>query len=428
MIYKIPYGDSTLSIDLPQEQVIYCALPNSPQTAPEPEGLTRAAFENPIGTPRLEDMLRAGMKVAILVDDATRPTPKRFLLPYVLERLKQAGIPDSDVKLVVCLGTHRPLTQGELVSSLGQEMLDRFKVVNHDYSDQSGYVSLGMTDSQIPVEILKEVAQCDFKIAIGNIVPHISAGWGGGAKMVQPGVCSEATTACTHIIACTKQNVLEVCANAENLCRHEIEKIAGMVGLDFIVNTVLDERNRILGVFCGHYIKAHRAGADFAGQVFCPKVPARADIVIASANPAQIDFWQGCKPYIYALYGLKPGGTLIFVIRAEEGLCGNAISHEETIKRFCRLPLEDVLEALESGEIEDLIGADTPIFLAQLREHGRVIVVSEGMTRQDAWYLCFDYAESLSQAVAEALERHGSRATIGIIPYAGETIVRPDKK
>jgi len=36
---------------------------------------------------------------------------------------------------------------------------------------------------------------------VGDIVPHSDAGYSGGSKIVQPGVCGFATTAATHIAA-----------------------------------------------------------------------------------------------------------------------------------------------------------------------------------------------------------------------------------
>ncbi len=270
----------------------------------------------------------------------------------------------------------------------------------------------------------RQVYESDFVVAMGNIVPHIAAGWGGGAKMIQPGVCSERTTEVTHLIACTKQKVQDVCGNAENQVRLEMEEIAGLVGLDFIANTVMDEHKRIHGIFCGHFVQAHRAGVELAKKIMCPPVPGKADIVIASANPAQIDFWQGCKPYIFAQFGLKEGGTMIFAMRAEEGLCGNAFHHEQILRRYCTMPYDDILKEVEAGKVKDIVGINVPLFIAGLAGRFRTILVSEGLDAEKAGVLGFDYAPSMEEAIRMAFEEQGENASVGIIPYAGETLVR----
>ena len=242
--------------------------------------------------------------------------------------------------------------------------------------------------------------------------------------MIQPGVCSERTTEITHLMACTLQPVLEVCGNADNQTRAEMEKTAGQVGLDFIVNTVLDENKNILGVFTGHYIKAHREGVKLAKKVMCPGIPAQGDILIASAYPSDIDFWQGCKPYIYAQYGVKEGGVLIFTIDGCEGLCGNAPQHEETLRKWSLVSFEEQKAAVDKGEIKDVVGINVPLFHSTVRHRTATICVSRGFTAEDAACLGFDYARSMDETLEKAFNIKGKEAKVGIIPYCGETLVR----
>lgn len=424
MQYALPFGKDFLDVKIPDQNHLYTASPVVPGKPGNPEEIANAAFDNPIGTPRLEEMVRPDMQIIVLIDDVTRPTPKRFMLRHILSRLEKAGVPDKNIKLMMALGTHRVLTAEEVHEYIGDEFTTRYTFLNIDYKEPDRFVNLGKTRSGIPIEVDKTVYEADFKIAMGNIVPHIAAGWGGGAKMIQPGVCSEATTEVTHLIACTRQKVLDVCGNPENLCRAEIEEITQRVGLDFIANTVMDEHKNIHGIFCGHFIKAHRAGVELAKQIMCPKIPERADIVIASANPAQIDFWQGCKPYIFAQFGLKVGGTLIFAMRAEEGLCGNAFHHEQILRHYCTMSYEEILAEVDAGKVTDIVGINVPLFIASLAGRIRTILVSEGLDAEKAAVLGFDYAPTMDDAIRMALEQQGKDATVGIIPYAGETLVR----
>jgi nickel-dependent lactate racemase len=426
-VFKIPFGEKFVDVNIADKNFGFYALPARTERIPDQDAVVDESLDNPIGTGRLEELVKPSMRVCVMVDDITRPTPRKKILPKVLKRLESAGVPKSNVKIIIGLGTHRTMTDFEIDSTIGKENIAGYELVNIDYRDSSRFVDLGKTASGTPVEVYRDVVESDFKIAIGNITPHIAAGWGGGAKMIQPGVCSEKTTEITHLKACTIQPVLEVCGNADNEVRKEMEVIAGdIVGLDFIVNTVLDENRNMLGVFSGHFIKAHRAGIELAKKVMCPRIPERADILIASANPCHVDYWQGCKPFIYAQYGVKEGGVLVFLLDGKEGLCGSAPRHDKIVRKYSLKSFESICEAVERGEIEDIVGINVPLFHARI--HGRVktICVSNGFTREDSECLGFIHAGSIEEAMDMAYEIRGENAKVGIIPYCGETLVRAD--
>lgn len=425
--YEIPYGPDSLSVQVADKNFLYYAATKAVDNIPKQQEVIQQAFVNPIGTPHLEEMVQSDMTVAIMMDDITRPTPKRVLLKEVLSRLEAVGVPDKNITLIVALGTHRTLTDEEISTHYGDDVIRRYRFLNMDYKDTSIFVDLAVSENGTPIQVYREVVEADFKIAIGNIVPHIAAGWGGGGKMFQPGVCSEKTTEVTHLLACTIQNVLEACGTTDNLCRLEMEKIAGEVGLDFIVNTVLDEKKNMVGLFCGHYIKAHHADVALATEVMRPKIPAKADIVIVSTNPADIDFWQGCKPYIFAHFGVREGGVIIYAIHAREGLCGNAPQHDYTVRKYSSMPFDDIKADVDAGLVEDIVGINVPLFVATMSGRNTVLCVSEGLQTEDIEALGFTPSNNIEDALAKAYELLGEDATVGIIPFCGETLVRTEQ-
>jgi len=252
--------------------------------------VVRDALNNPIGTAQLSNLLGPNQRIVILFDDITRPTPTAHILPPILDTLHAAGIADQNVTLFAAMGTHRPMTEEELVVKLGVDVRQRYRVVNRDYR-QGDFVSLGQTASGTPVEVDREVVDTDFRIAIGNVIPHISAGWGGGSKIILPGACSQRTTDMMHLMACIVQPVLEVLGTRDNKPRAEMDDIAQKVGPSFIVNTVMDKDQHLLGVFAGHYIEAHRAACAMAEKIMVIPIPCQADILIVSANPCHFDYW-----------------------------------------------------------------------------------------------------------------------------------------
>lgn len=429
MRYEIPCGEEILNVDLPEQNVLFYSTPVQPELSCNPDELIERALDAPYGSPQLEELVISANSILILMDDITRPTPKKLLIEHLLRRLKRAGKTDAQIRLAFAPGTHRPLTDEEILDLLGAEIVGRFEIVNINYKHIDRLIYIGDSPSGIPIDVYREAVEADFLIGIGNIVPHVSAGWGGGAKIVQPGVCGERTTQGTHLMAALEQNVMETCGNAENKCRHEMELIARRVGLKFIINTVMDEHKQILGVFCGDCVDAHRAGVILAKKILCPPIPAKADILIASANPCEIDFWQGGKPYVFAQYAVRDGGTLIFVLEGREGLCGNSPEHEYVLRHYSMLTEEIIRRDVEDHVIKDLIAVDTPIYHDQIRKRNiNVLLVTKGFTQADANALGFEMTSGLDEAIEKAFARQGSHAKIGIIPYCGETLVMCEKK
>jgi nickel-dependent lactate racemase len=317
------------------------------------------------------------------------------------------------------------MSDDELAIKLGKEIHGKYQVFNHDYL-AGPFVDLGHTESGIPVEVNELVTKADIRLAVGNVVPHTSAGWGGGSKIILPGVCSYKTTEMMHIRAVLNQPLLDVPGKRNTQTRHEMDDIAAKVGLDFIVNTVLDDGGNILKVFAGHFVEAHKEACIFAEKMQIIPIPALADILIVSANPCHFDFWQGLKPYIYGHLGVREDGIIIFLLDGTEGLCGDAPTHEETFRNYLLWSFEDQKSAVECGEVEDLIGIHATIQHAQVRNRvKKTICVSRNITPEDMKVLGFESASSVQEALEMAYEILGRGAKVGVIPYGGETLVKP---
>jgi nickel-dependent lactate racemase len=417
----------TTYVDIDDRNLLFYAAHRRTVELPDQTQVVQVALENPIETPKLKDLLKPDQSVVILVDDITRPTPAAKILPFILEEIEKAGIPNEAVRFFMAIGTHRRLTEEELSIKLGNSIRERYKVINRDYW-QGDYVRLGQTESGTPIEVDREVLEADFKIAIGNVIPHISAGWGGGSKMILPGVCSQETTDVMHLMACTVQPVLEVIGTRDNKPRAEMDAIAEKVGLDFIVNTVMDEDKNILGVFAGHFIQAHRKATEMAEKVMIIPIPAQADILIVSANPCHFDYWQGIKPYTYSHRAVREDGVIIFLLDGTEGLCGDAPSHEETVRKYLLWSFEDQKAAVERGEVEDLVGLNVPMYHATVRHRvKKTICVTNHLSQEDIDALGFDSAPDVQTALEWAYEIMGRDAKVGIIPFGGETLVRVEE-
>jgi nickel-dependent lactate racemase len=417
---------------LPEENFLFQAIPrddaaSSAEEAPAEETLIRNSLDRPVGVPPLEQSLKSSMRVVVLVDDITRPTPAAKILPHVMERIEKAGVPDDRIVLIMAPGTHRPMTDEELTAKLGAGIMSRYAFLNRDYQQTEKFQYLGETKSGTPIEVDREVLEADFVIGLGNITPHISAGWSGGAKIILPGICSARTTDMMHYTACVVQPVLEILGTCDNVPRKEMEEIAGKVGLNFIVNTVLDTDQHIRGVFSGHYIEAHRRGAEMAEELQVISIPRRADILVVSANPCHFDYWQGIKPYAYSHRAVRDGGVMILMLHGEEGLCGDAPSHDATLRKYMSWSFEDMKREVQEGRATDIVGMNVPMYHATLAHRVTNLIVTNYMTEDDIAVLGFEKRDSVQEALRTAFGILGEEAKVGIIPFGGETLTRVDR-
>ena len=271
-----------------------------------------AAFDNPIGTPRIRDAAKGRASAAVIVDDLGRPTPAEVMLPHVLEELAAAGVPKAETVIVVGGGSHRPLTKEEIVKKVGADVAAAYSTTSHDFmaGDLVGYGSL---DDGTPVYVNRIVAEAEFKICVGGIYPHGAVGFGGGAKLIVPGVAGFATIFHFHSFSARRgqgnierQKAPEGETGDATLIdggvrdhRDVSEGVARRIGLDMVVNCVLSGRRQIVGLFVGDFIKAHRAGARFAQRVYGTHIPNRlrqeADLLVCNAYPMDADPIQGDK-------------------------------------------------------------------------------------------------------------------------------------
>lgn len=424
MEFQFLYGNKYRSFIIPDTNVLYHALLGSLQPTKSEEEEVERALSSPIGLPALRQMVGASSRVVIVVDDLTRATPQKRLLPVLLDHLNSLGVADANIKIIIALGTHRFMTPEEILQRFGETVISRVPVLNHDFLDHRNHIYLGTTSLGTPVEINREVCEADLRITLGMVVPHPLAGWGGGAKMIQPGVCSERTTEATHFIGGTYRDPLALPGNPDNPVRHEIEEVVERVGLLFTINTVINHEGRLVRCFAGHPVKAHREAVKLAEELFRPRIPDLADIVICNAYPCDRDFWQGFKPFYYSQFGVREGGTMILVISAPEGLSGDAPMHASTMKEWSTKEPDEILGALNRGEIKDRIAGSVCVAHSRLLKRAKVICVSDGMTEEDILALGFEPANSIEEGLERAFKQHGRSARVGIIPYAGETLVR----
>jgi lactate racemase len=405
----LPYGHETRTIEIPEKNLAWVAGPKSVPPLADLKSAVQSAIRNPIGSPTLPELVaKHGKRTLILADDSTRSTPQSLILPILLDELNAASVADSDITIVIALGTHRRMSDAEMKDRVGEAVYNRVKVGNLSQKPED-FEDLGVTPLGIPIHVSRQYLAAEISIAVGNIIPHMYAGWAGGAKMVQPGVTSALTTGRTHLIAGPR--VYEILGQVDNPVRKEMEEIAVRSGLRFIVNVVLDAAGQVAAVVAGDVVKAHRAGIDIARPIYTLELEERTDIVVASSHPADRDLWQGFKPVNNCGMLVRDGGTLILVIPAPEGI---APDHTQLVD-FGTTPGEVVMAMVERGEVADEVAAATYLAYDQTRRRVHVSLVTDGISCQEAAKIGASATTVFADALRSAFERHGDAARVGVV-------------
>lgn len=420
MKISIPYtSDTEISLNIPDKNILFVVdrkkVPALTKLTPK---ITKMLRRPTSGKP-LANLARSAKKVTIVADDISRATPTDEIIPPILDELNRAGVPDSRIQVLVALGTHRPMTDPEFRKKYGKVTVDRVKVLNHDYKDEASLRVVEKTDLGHPIKVNKEVVESDLVIGAGSIIPHCYAGWGGGGKIILPGVSGGDMLSWIHLTAGKTRPISKIPGQPRNVIRRNINRVAKAAGLRFIVNVVLNHEDKIARIFTGDPIKAFEKGVQYAKQVYTRKVPNLADIVIVSSFPASIDYWQSGKTLDYAQLAVKKRGTIILVSPCPEGISPSHPGFAE----YANLGYERALERIERGEIKDLVAGAGALMQGQILEHAEVICVSDGLTKEDKRKLGFKPADSTDEALELAFRSQGAEAKVGVIK-CGEIIAR----
>lgn len=281
-------------------------------------------IDSPIGCSTLSDLAKGKKSACIIIDDITRPTDGALLLPFVIERFRDAGIDYENIKVLLALGAHRPMTKKEMELKVGKWVLSHVQVLNHSpFADD--LVTVHNQDSIIRIN--KVFMDAELRVAVGCIVPHTLAGFSGGAKAVIPGIGGIETLHANHTLAFSDtshdMSFMNSTCDPDNAMRKNMESIVGKVGLDFVVNVVLNDEMRVADVFSGDFIRAHRMACESAVKRYETQLVEDADVIVLGSFPKDTEYSQlgTCFSVMgqYKAACVKPGGTIVCMTAASEG-------------------------------------------------------------------------------------------------------------
>ncbi len=406
MRITLPFGKDALSISLPGEVVGQILRPRSLPPVKDIGGELGKELKNEhcrSFLTRVEKKARTrnDLRVSIAVNDYTRPTPLHSVLPPMLDTLNRRGVRDSQIDVVVALGTHRLMSTEEFRVQAGEEVLRRVGFINPNIDDPDTLVFFGRSSSGIEVWVNRVYAGADFKIAVGTILPHGAVGFSGGAKLIYPGIAGRKTVESFHVAA--NANPENRSGRLESPVRGEIEKLVEMVGLDLMINLVVNPDGEVCGLTAGHYIDSHRRAVPLARELYGIPVDRKSSILVAGSFPADLDFWQAAKAIFNCQAVVRSGGWLILATPCPGGIPVEHASFDRCIG-MAPAEIEAMLEGGDSAaESMDRVTLAPALALARFRERIHIAIVSPGLKARQVERMGFYYFPSVEEALKEIL-------------------------
>ena len=411
MEVNLLYGRNGKQVNLPDDRT-EVILPKEIAAIEDEAAALRQALRNPIGSPALRDLVGPSDQVAIVFSDITRPMPYDRILPVLLEELSQ--VPDDRIVFVNATGTHRPNTPEELVEILGEGVVRRFRIVQHDCRDQDRLVRVGRTSRGNELWVNRTYMESSVRILTGFIEPHLFAGFSGGPKAVLPGIAAATTIYSNHGVDMIGHAGSGFARTHGNPIWEEMMEAALLTEPTFILNITQTPARRITGVFAGDLERAHAAGVEFVKEYSLAQVDEPFEIVLTTAGgyPLDINMYQSVKGIAVTENIIKPGGSIILASACQEGL--PAYGEYRDIVKMADSP-DELLEILRRPGFHMQDQWDVQI-QAQLCKAAHLYIYSEGLTdaeiRQAMGYPCRD----IESKIDELLKTYGPEARIAVLP------------
>lgn len=272
------------------------------------------ALRNPVGSKPLRRLAEGKEEVAVVFDDHTRPTRIRPIAEAILRELKSAGISSDHIRFIAATGAHGAMSRIDFSRKLGEKILEEYPVYNHNPFHGCDYV--GETRHGTPVEVNGEYLSCDLRIAIGSILPHPMFGFGGGSKIILPGIASINAISYNHGSVggyvgggdphpSTGWGRLE-----SNVLVEDAEEFARIAGLDFKVDVTINGFNESTRIFCGDVVAEHRMGIESARIAYSSKIPEEYDVLILNVSSKSN---EACLALAAWSRHVKPGAIVILI-------------------------------------------------------------------------------------------------------------------
>jgi len=468
-MYRVPYGKTKIEFELPAGMTGTVAVSKSLPPVEDVPAAVKAALVNPVNSPPVQELAKAGDKVCIVFTDVTRASPDYLLVPPLLAELEAAGVHDEDITLLCGIGMHRPSTPEEKVAKLGRAVVDRYRVADNEPQNPDALVDLGTTlrqapgplaqgpsahvldgqyrvlgpepwvlepqdqgdqgqraqdatatESGIPLSVNKIAYEADLLIATGIVEPHQYAGYSGGRKTLSVGAAGEAMIAYTHGPQMIDHPGTRLGKIEGNPFHEAITEAARRAGLRFILNVVMDDEKRVVAVRAGEPEATFAQLVTVARSIYEVPIPRQYDVAVGGVGfPKDANLYQTSRAASYLFFAptpvVKPGGVFIIPARCQEG-AGEGVGEQRFLEKMkSATGMPSLLAELRRTGYPP--GAQRAFVMAKVLEQTDVIIVGSETPEivHDAKMIP---AADMDEAFRIAADKLGPNLEVLIVPHA----------
>jgi len=409
------FNNEAITFTLPEGwNLVAMAEPSTVPGAEDVAATVKEAINNPVAMEKLDTLFPLkNPKVAIIVDDQTRPTPAYQVLMPLVEVLAGLGVKDDDIDIVMGRGTHKVADEPTIRQKIGDEAYERFRFTMHDPDDESKLTYMGTTSRGNEVYINSVVAGAGLVIAIGLSNPHYFAGYGGGPKIILPGVSRRETIAYNHHMISDPNTVADIMKG--NCIWEDMLEAARIAKLAMKIDVVLNQDQAIYKVFAGEVEAAQAAAVEALKEIYGVQVPKMSDVTIASGFPLETNMIQSGKALLNADMITKKGGIVVLVSACSEG---PGPMYYETLSE--RPAPETVIEWVGTGKASPT-GGPMAARIRELLKSKKLIIVTDGVSPEQLADMEMIHAPTVEKALEIAAVDHPN-AEVTILPVGGSTL------
>jgi nickel-dependent lactate racemase len=411
----VPYGKTQVCVRVPTQNFLGSIEPKEKPGVPDARAEIERALKEPVGSKRLSEIVKPEHKVAIVVDDATRPAPSHLLVPPILDELNTAGVKNENITIIFGCGTHEAVKNEDAVRLLGEAVLNRVKAISHNCNAQD-LVYVGTTQKHgTKVYLNRTFAEADVKILTGDVCFHYYAGYGGGRKSVLPAVSGEETIKHNHAMLLhpkAKTGVLK-----ENPVHEDMIETAKLAKVDFILNVVTNSKGEVVRAFAGDLEQAFYEGVKVVDEMYRIQVDRKADIVVVSPGgyPADVNLFQAYKGVDNALEVVKRGGVIVLLAECSQGH-GNQVFYDWMVK------FNDIKAVEKEIKRNFVLGGHKAYYLLRALQNHQIILVSLMPDYYGTNIFKLKTARAVNDALDEAFKIAGKNAKVWAMPYGNFTL------
>jgi nickel-dependent lactate racemase len=321
--YKFKYGKACFNVALPGKAAIL--------TIKEPEFcLTREQFTKDFSLcmpETLSNCHAASFAVSIVVADKTRLCEYKNYLPWVVEILQKKNIQKHQIRFFIAYGTHAAQSDSECLSAYG-DIYTNYEFIHHDSSDKNLFIYLGRTERGTKIHVRKDIIESDLIITFGALSHHYFAGYGGGRKLLFPGLGYKPDIYRNHELFLDKKlKKLSIGCRPGNFennpIAHDLKQIDDAVNIPRIsIHGILDSKARVCQLVVGKSYNDFLNACNTLDSYYKVRDKDQYNLVIASCGgfPKDINFIQAHKAINNAAMFVKNKGSLIMTAQCPDGI------------------------------------------------------------------------------------------------------------